>query len=237
MLKVGELEKGEVMKKASVVKELWGDEGPYSQAQLITEVRILNDSISRTFVIVSVNINPYTMKYVRKHIDLFKEDQLVVGIATNAVYEGPRDGYAIYVFQHEYINEDVIKEAKEILNDVNEAIIRMHKFVMDNIISGRRSKSKRKKSAKDDRGKMLATQRLMTATFIERYLKETGKEVLSGIDEANMVMKQMMSWWNAKLTREERLRIETLTKKEQVKIFMNAEINFTDAYGKISNLH
>lgn len=225
------------MKKRLVSKELWGEDGPYSQAQLITEVRILDDRISRSFVIVSININPCTMKLVRKHIDLFKDDELVFGIATNAVYEGPSHGYALYLFEQEYVNEKVVKNAKVVLDHVNGAIIRMHKFVMDNMSSDGRSKRKRQKTAQDDRQRMLATQRLMTSTFIERYLKETGKKELADIDEANAVMKKMMNWWNTKLTRDDRLRIESLPKKEQIKIFMEADLDLTGTYGKIISLH
>jgi hypothetical protein len=32
------------------ITELWGEDGPYSEARLIIEHRILDDSISRTFL-------------------------------------------------------------------------------------------------------------------------------------------------------------------------------------------
>jgi len=211
--------------------ELWGEDGPYSQAQLITEARVLDDKISRTFLIVSVNINPFTLKLVRKHIGLFKGDVIITGIAKNAAYKGPKDGYSIYVFQQEYMNERVMKDARIIFKETNDAIIRMHRFVMDELKRGGKfhAKTMKQKIANDDRERLIATQRLMTQTFMERYLKETGKKELSGIDEANGVMKKMMNWWNGQLSRGERLRIEALSKKEQVKIFMAANVDLSDS--------
>lgn len=39
-------------KQYSVVDQLWGGEGPYSEAHLIIETRILDDKVSRVFVVV-----------------------------------------------------------------------------------------------------------------------------------------------------------------------------------------
>lgn len=38
--------------------KLWGEEGPYSEARLIVETRILDDRVSRIFLVVEVSINP-----------------------------------------------------------------------------------------------------------------------------------------------------------------------------------
>jgi hypothetical protein len=41
-------------------EELWGDGGPYSEIRMCVETRILDDSVSRIFVVVEANINPTT---------------------------------------------------------------------------------------------------------------------------------------------------------------------------------
>jgi len=55
---------------------LWGETGPYSQANLTKQVRILDDEISRVFLVVEVEINPTTFEIVEKHRsdDEFKND-------------------------------------------------------------------------------------------------------------------------------------------------------------------
>jgi hypothetical protein len=171
------------------------------------------------------------MKFVRKNINLFKGDGLVTGIAINASYKGPKDGYAVYVFQREYTDEKVVQEAKVILEETNKAIIRMHRFVMRELSKGGSSKFKRRESTDEETKRMFATQKLVASTLLERYMRETGKDKIEDVDEVNAVLQQIMSWWNEKLTREERIRIETLSRREQEKIFMNAEIDFSGVSG------
>ncbi|MBI2634831.1 hypothetical protein HYW82_04155 [Candidatus Peregrinibacteria bacterium] len=48
--------------------QLWGEHGPYSEAKLITETRILDDQVSRVFVVVEVAINPLTYEIIGKNI-------------------------------------------------------------------------------------------------------------------------------------------------------------------------
>ncbi|MFH1653978.1 MAG: hypothetical protein ABIE74_07960 [Pseudomonadota bacterium] len=110
--------------------ELWGEDGPYSQAQLIEEERILDDSISRVFVIVSVNINPFTFKYVKKHRKKFANNHIIQSLLDASKYQGTKDGYCCYVFHAEYVNEQVMQEARHYLKIARETIILMHKFVM-----------------------------------------------------------------------------------------------------------
>jgi hypothetical protein len=215
-----------------MVNELWGEGGPYSQAQLITEVRIMDDKISRTFVIVSVNINPFTMKYIRKHPSAFKGDRIVTGIVEHAVYEGPKDGYALYLFQQEYHNEEILKEAKAVLNEVNNAIIRMHSFVMQYLKGGTKKRNDKAWDKIDkQRQRSMGTQKIMCQCFIDRYLMESGKNELADIQEANMVVERVMNWWNHKLKTSDRKRIETLSAKEQRKTFMEANVDFSGISG------
>ena len=57
--------------------KLWGEDGPYSEAWLIFETRILDDSVSRIFIIVEVHVNPFTYELIKKNRDLFADDPLV----------------------------------------------------------------------------------------------------------------------------------------------------------------
>jgi hypothetical protein len=47
------------------IAELWGGDGPYSEAKFIIESRILDDSVSRVFLRVEVNINPFTYRIIK----------------------------------------------------------------------------------------------------------------------------------------------------------------------------
>lgn len=113
--------------------ELWGETGPYSQAQLIIEERILDDSVSRVFVIVSFNINPFTFKYIKKHRKQFSNHDFIQALLNGADYQGEKHGYCCYCFQSEYVDEEVVKKAKKVLKMTREAIILMHKFVMQKL--------------------------------------------------------------------------------------------------------
>ena len=48
-------------------EELWGEEGPYSQVQVLKEIRILDDKVTREFYYVYANINPATHKILKKN--------------------------------------------------------------------------------------------------------------------------------------------------------------------------
>jgi len=111
--------------------KLWGDTGPYSQVQLIIENRILDDERSRQFLIVSVNINPFTFEYTRDHIDDFKQDVEVLGILEHGEYQGLPDGYECYSFISEFHDRGLLTIAEKRVSDTEAAVIRMHKYVMD----------------------------------------------------------------------------------------------------------
>ncbi len=57
-------------------EELWGEGGPYSQANLIIEARILDDHVSRMFLVVEADINPFTYRMIKKHRVTFKDDAI-----------------------------------------------------------------------------------------------------------------------------------------------------------------
>lgn len=113
------------------IDKLWGEEGPYSQVHLITETRILDDRVSRIFVIVEVYINPFTFEIVRKNRKLFKNDLMIQRLLNYSEYRGQAFGYVSCVFQEEYIDKSVMDEAKRCLEDCKQTIIKLHKFVIN----------------------------------------------------------------------------------------------------------
>ncbi len=115
---------------------LWGGEGPYSQAKLIKEVRILDGQVSRTFIIVEADINPTTFKLIKKnrnHKD-FKNDAIVQLLLDNADYRGPEFGYVSMGFSAQFTDSLVLAEAELALNRCQKTIIKMHKFIMKNFL-------------------------------------------------------------------------------------------------------
>jgi hypothetical protein len=111
---------------------LWGDTGPYSQAKLIREVRILDDGVSREFIIVEVDINPTTFELVKRHRRdaEFRDDEAIQQLLDHASWRGPEFGYAGEAFSVEYTDESVWAAADEVLLRVQYTVIKMHKFVM-----------------------------------------------------------------------------------------------------------
>ncbi len=110
-------------------EKLWGENGPYSQAQLIFETRILDDRISRTFLIIEIQINPFTFELIRKNRTEFADDPLIQGILDKSEYRGQADGYVACAFQEEYYAK-LLKRANDILGRCEKTIIKMHKFVL-----------------------------------------------------------------------------------------------------------
>ncbi len=115
--------------------ELWGDGGPYSEARMVIENRILDDSISRICISVEANINPFTYKIVKKNIEEFDDDELISELINNAIYQGKANGYLTTSFSMKFFerdkNNDIIKEAEKTLKETKEAIIRIHRYVLD----------------------------------------------------------------------------------------------------------
>jgi len=112
------------------INELWGETGPYSQANLIIQTRILNDKISRVFLAIEADINPLTHKLVKKHRAKFLDDPKVLQLLDRAEYRGQEFGYVVSAFETEYKDESVMREAQERLKYTIETLIKMHRFVM-----------------------------------------------------------------------------------------------------------
>lgn len=113
------------------IKDLWGEEGPYSQAHLMIEERILDNSVSRTFLYVQTFINPFTYRFVKKHSHHFSNDLMVNHILSMAEYKGPQEGFVSTVHGDQLVEEEDRKNAEKILSQARQAVIRMHQFVMD----------------------------------------------------------------------------------------------------------
>jgi len=115
---------------------LWGGggNGPYSQANLTKEVRILDNKVSRIFLIVEVEINPTTFELIKRYRDDkdFKDDMAIQQLLNYSDFRGPEFGYVSMVFEREYTDETVLMEAEIVLRYTQETIIKMHEFIMNN---------------------------------------------------------------------------------------------------------
>lgn len=95
-------------------EELWGETGPYSEAWLVTETRILDDSVSRIFIAVEVHINPFTFKLIQQNQEQFADDPMIQQLLDHSEFRGQSYGYVSCAFLDEYTDETVMNEAKNI---------------------------------------------------------------------------------------------------------------------------
>lgn len=110
---------------------LWGEDGPYSEAKIVINARILDDSVSRVIVEVEGNINPTTFKIVSKFRDKFSDDQMINEILDTAVYRGKEFGYQIAASYDEFDGKPSMERAQAKLEYMKKSIIKMHRFAMD----------------------------------------------------------------------------------------------------------
>ena len=108
---------------------LWGDGGPYSQIHIIREVRILDDHPSRTFYYVKANVNPTTYA-VLKRMEAEIEDEEIRAFLQNASFVSDEEGYEWTVYGQAALSPRGANRASE---KVADAIIRMHRLVMDTL--------------------------------------------------------------------------------------------------------
>jgi len=113
---------------------LWsGDgKGPYSQVNLKRQVRILDNSISRIFLVVETEINPTTFEIVKnnRNEDEFKNDIKIQQLLDHAEYRGLQFGYVAVAFEEEFTNNEIMSRAEHALKYTQESIIKMHDYVM-----------------------------------------------------------------------------------------------------------
>ncbi|MBU0706304.1 hypothetical protein KJ657_03440 [Patescibacteria group bacterium] len=111
--------------------DLWGVDGPYSEANIKIQTRILDDSVSRVMVEVEANINPLTFRIVKAAKKAFTDDEHLQQLLDHAKYMGKNQGYVVSSFSKEYTDEDVMNEAKIHLKYTEKTILKMHKYAMD----------------------------------------------------------------------------------------------------------
>ncbi len=131
---------------------LWGETGPYSEAKIVMNTRILDDSISRVMVEVEGNINPTTFRIVEKHKKFFAKDEDVLSLLRTAVYENDGSGYRVAIGEPEELEGDhseVLRNASKKQEYLKETIFKMHSFVMTYLeIDSPKPKKKKEETVK-----------------------------------------------------------------------------------------
>ncbi len=110
---------------------LWGEFGPYSEVRLTEQTRILDDGISRIFLIAEASINPFTFEWILKNRNKFSDDASLQDLLDHAEYRGPSDGYVVCAGQEEWIDKhsfDLVSAYRKILV---EQVLKMHQLVID----------------------------------------------------------------------------------------------------------
>lgn len=115
---------------------MWGEDGPYSQVRLCEETRILDDSISRIFLVVEAEINPFTFECVKKHRRQFTDDEPVLQLLDHAEYRG-KFGYVVSAGEVELGDEESRQFARKQADMTVQTLIRMHRFVIGKYGLGR----------------------------------------------------------------------------------------------------
>jgi len=108
---------------------MWGDSGPYSEVNLIEQTRILDDSISRVFLVVEAKINPFTFEYVLKRRKKFAKDQAIQQLLDHAEYRGI-EGYVVFAGEEELIDEKSFETATSYRQMAIENVLKMHNLVI-----------------------------------------------------------------------------------------------------------
>ena len=110
--------------------QMWGEEGPYSQVRLCEETRILDDSVSRVFLVVEAEINPFTFEYIQKNRKKFETDEEVNQLLHHAEYRW-KFGYVVSAGEVEIRDKESYDFAQKQKDMTIKTLIRMHRFVMD----------------------------------------------------------------------------------------------------------
>lgn len=92
-------------------EKLWGEDGPYSQVNLTVQTRILDDRVSRVFIEVTSEINPFTFEYVRKNRKKFWNNEIIQQLLDHSEDQGGIKGYISMAFSKEFKDSSVMDEA------------------------------------------------------------------------------------------------------------------------------
>lgn len=111
-------------------ERMWGEDGPYSQVNLIEQTRILDNRVSRIFLVVEAEINPFTFEYIEKHRRRFEHDEAILQLLDHAEYSGDF-GYIVSAGEVELSDEESRRFARKQADMTTQTLIRMHKFVIE----------------------------------------------------------------------------------------------------------
>lgn len=109
----------------------WDSRGPYSESYLTIETRILDEEAWRVWVKVEALINPFTFEFVNKQISDFVDDHRIYTILIWAEYCKKQKGYLSNVWSAP-LKDGNLEPALKIFQETQDALIRMHKFVINN---------------------------------------------------------------------------------------------------------
>ena len=125
------------MRKKQIVKllqqdfdRMWGEDGPYSQVNIKEQIRILDDHVSRTFLVVEAEINPFTFEFAQKNRKQFAGDEQVLQLLDFAENRD-KFGYVVSAGEVELRDEKSRVWAREQALSMTETIIRLHIFVIE----------------------------------------------------------------------------------------------------------
>ncbi len=121
------------MKKLYLTKknrdDMWGEDGPYSEVNLSEQTRILDNAISRIFLVIEAKINPFTFEFILKHRKKFSDDEAIQQLLDHAEFRGI-DGYVVSGGQEELIDKKSFELAFKYRAIVVENVLKMHDFVI-----------------------------------------------------------------------------------------------------------
>ena len=113
-------------------RDLRWETWPYSEVNVITQTRILDDSVSRTMKYIEIVINPLTFEIVAQNIDTFDKKLNIVWLV-NCAQDRWRAGYVVMA------SPEMEREPWAILVDemieahrrnAEKSLIAMHVFAM-----------------------------------------------------------------------------------------------------------
>ncbi len=124
-----------MIKKTRLTKKdrqrMWGEDTPYSQVNVREETRILGGGISRVFLVVDAEINPFTFEFVASHRKHFKDDAGVSELLKHAEYRGEEYGYVVQAGLVPVTKRDARPFIEQQYLQMVEIVIRMHTFVIE----------------------------------------------------------------------------------------------------------
>lgn len=111
-------------------ERMWGEDSPYSQVNITEQIRILDDRVSRTFLVVETEINPFTFEFAQKSRSHFIDDIPALQLLDHAENRG-KFGYVASVGEVELLDEESRAWARTQADMAIKTIIRLHALVID----------------------------------------------------------------------------------------------------------